>query len=120
MIELKKLIFVWYIRKTAQFNIGGPLQPLPLLPGAPQPMQPNAPEPPPNQQLEEENIEQPQLEPKQPQIAIPLPPLHDNCHCEVKTLPGGRQVWEANYKACDRCIQLRDMFNSVQSEMFGV
>jgi len=54
-----------------------------------------------------------------PDMQFPMPPLHDNCHCEVVTMPGGRQIWKANEGACNDCLAIRDAFNAAQAAQFG-
>jgi hypothetical protein len=48
------------------------------------------------------------------------PPLHDRCHCRVKTLPGGRQIWETSNNACPDCKQAGELFNAHQASIFGI
>jgi hypothetical protein len=50
---------------------------------------------------------------------VPNPPLHDGCHCEIITMPGGRRIWRANSGSCEDCLKARDTFNQWQSSLFG-
>lgn len=67
--------------------------------------------------LEEDNeFEKPIDQTNQP---VPNPPVHDFCHCEVITMPGGRRIWRANEGACNDCLNARDTFNQWQMSLFG-
>ena len=59
----------------------------------------------------------------EPQTPRPLqfsaPTIHERCHCIVKSLPGGRQVWRANENACGQCLTARDEFNQAQDALFS-
>ena len=73
---------------------------------------------------EPEEIPQPE-QPQQPQPLKPLPtqsvpPLHDNCHCKIETMPGGRQIWQFSEKCCNLCKQQAHKFNSTQFMSFGI
>ena len=52
-------------------------------------------------------------------VGGPMPPLHEHCHCEIKTMPGGRKIWKSNGRCCQQCDQARDSFNQSQAQMFG-
>ena len=100
--------------------------------------QPTQPDPHPNQQENlPQNIQQNQpvqktidpdvqnsqtLEPlkvkqNQPtQTNMPSPPIHENCHCEIVTMPGGNQIWRAGNKPCVDCANARDIFNTQNSQ----
>lgn len=43
-----------------------------------------------------------------------FPPLHEFCHCEISTLPSGRQIWRLGNgeRHCQECVTNRDIFNS--------
>jgi hypothetical protein len=53
------------------------------------------------------------------QQTVPNPPVHEFCHCEIITMPGGRRIWKANSNACSQCLQARDTFNQWQASLFG-
>ena len=42
-----------------------------------------------------------------------VPPLHEFCHCEINTLPSGRQIWKLGNGEmhCSECVMNRDLFN---------
>ena len=52
------------------------------------------------------------------QVQLPanfkFPPLHEFCHCEISTLPSGRQIWKLGNgeRHCPECVMNRDIFNS--------
>lgn len=75
------------------------------------------PEPTPLDVEKEEDVEQePSETTPQP---VPNPPIHEFCHCEVVTMPGGRRIWRANSGACQQCLDARDQFNDWQNSIFG-
>jgi hypothetical protein len=49
-----------------------------------------------------------------------MPPIHDNCHCYIETLPGGRKIWQFGDKCCDQCKNLALQFNKTQFYSFGI
>ena len=67
------------------------------------------------------SIEEPPAQSVKPEPINPTgvkPPLHDRCHCTIKTLPSGRQIWQSNSDSCDQCIRTRDAFNEAQNKLF--
>lgn len=67
----------------------------------------------------EEVAPEPEPEPDQSTQPVPNPPIHEFCHCEIITMPGGRRIWRANEGACSDCINARDTFNQWQLSLFG-
>ena len=67
---------------------------------------------------EDEELEPGQEQPTTPQ-PVPNPPIHEFCHCEIMTMPGGRRIWRANSGACQQCLDARDQFNDWQNSIFG-
>ena len=61
----------------------------------------------------------PEQEPDQSTQPVPNPPIHEGCHCEIITMPGGRRIWRANEGACSDCINTRNTFNQWQLSLFG-
>jgi hypothetical protein len=67
----------------------------------------------------EENIEKIDSDPT---VLLALPPLHDNCRCEVKTLPilsvpgvrDGRRVWRRSEDCCEKCEASANEFNDAE------
>ena len=51
---------------------------------------------------------------------MPQPPIHENCHCEIVTMPGGNQIWKAGSKPCVDCANARNVFNSQQSQASNI
>ncbi len=57
-----------------------------------------------------------------PTVMMQLPPLHDNCHCEVITLPvlsapgvrDGRRVWKRSENCCEKCEASAIEFNRAE------
>lgn len=57
-----------------------------------------------------------------PTINMKLPPLHDNCHCYIETLPilsqtninDGRRVWKRSEQCCPVCEQSAVAFNQAE------
>jgi hypothetical protein len=97
-------------------------QPEVVEPGHPEMAEP---EPVPSMPEEPEQTEtEPEPQSVQPQPSRtwtgPNPPIHEHCHCEIKTLPGGRQVWRTNETACTQCQMLRDQFNQMQDVLHPV
>ena len=70
---------------------------------------------------EPEQLEEPEVEPREVDLQqpVPNPPIHEFCHCEIITMPGGRKIWRANSGACAQCLDARDKFNQWQSDLFG-
>ncbi len=100
-------------------NVVGPAMPTPQMPHIPQP--PSAPVTPevPNQpQQIPVGTELPPL--MAAEASLPEPPVHDNCHCSVKTMPGGRRIWEFSNNACPLCRQMGEAFNAQQAAIFGI
>jgi len=66
-----------------------------------------------------------EIEPEEPEEIdqsaqpVPNPPIHEFCHCEIITMPGGRRIWRANDGACNDCLTARDTFNQWQLSLFG-
>ena len=60
------------------------------------------------------------MPPELPQDIFPEPPLHDRCHCKIKTMPGGRKIWEFSENACQQCRQIGEAFNAYQASIFGI
>lgn len=67
----------------------------------------------------EEIAPEPEPEPDQSTQPVPNPPIHEFCHCEIITMPGGRRIWRANEGACSDCINARNTFNQWQLSLFG-
>jgi hypothetical protein len=119
---------MWYrgakIVVAQGLNVVGPAMPTPEMPMIPAPA-PMAPAPgmaPPNVQESPSDIPLgaalPPLE--SAQNPFPEPPLHDRCHCRIKTMPGGRKIWEFSANACPTCRQVGEAFNAYQASLFGV
>jgi hypothetical protein len=57
-----------------------------------------------------------------PTAGLRLPPLHNNCRCQVKTLPvlsqpgirDGRRVWERSEFCCEICRLSAEAFNAAE------
>lgn len=57
-----------------------------------------------------------------PTVLLALPPLHDNCRCEVHTLPilstpgirDGRRVWRKSEDCCEKCEASAIEFNKAE------
>ncbi len=57
-----------------------------------------------------------------PTVLLALPPLHDNCRCEVHTLPilstpgirDGRRVWRKSEDCCEKCEASAIEFNQAE------
>lgn len=100
-------------------NVVGPAMPTPQMPNIPQAP---APQPPPQQAPAPQEIpigaELPPL--AAAENAFPEPPVHDNCHCSIKTMPGGRRIWEFSHNACTMCRQMGEAFNAQQASIFGI
>ncbi len=87
---------------------------------------------------EEEEIEEPVITPDPPagvqnEIVPPkqdptanwpaswLPPtVHDNCRCVIRTMPGGRKIWEKSDTCCEVCANKARIFNIIQNKLYGV
>lgn len=83
---------MWY-RNSQALNIVGPVAPTPgLEQSVPLTTEPIAP-------------------PNTPQQPLPIPPLHERCHCKIETMLDGSQIWKTWEKACPICQQARDTFN---------
>lgn len=57
-----------------------------------------------------------------PTVGIKLPPLHNNCHCVIETLPilsipgvrDGRRVWRRSENCCPVCERSSIAFNEAE------
>lgn len=57
-----------------------------------------------------------------PTALIQLPPLHDRCHCVIKTLPilstpgirDGKRVWQKSDNCCPKCHETALRFNEAE------
>ena len=57
-----------------------------------------------------------------PTALLQLPPLHNNCHCVVETLPflsqpgmnDGRRVWKKSENCCEKCEMSAIEFNNAE------
>lgn len=57
-----------------------------------------------------------------PTVLLALPPLHDNCRCEIHTLPilsvpgirDGRRVWRKSEDCCEKCESSAIEFNNAE------
>lgn len=57
-----------------------------------------------------------------PTVGIKLPPLHNNCHCVIETLPilsipgvrDGRRVWRRSENCCPVCERSAIAFNEAE------
>ncbi len=57
-----------------------------------------------------------------PTVLLALPPLHDNCRCQVHTLPilsspgirDGRRVWRKSEDCCEKCEASAIEFNQAE------
>jgi hypothetical protein len=49
------------------------------------------------------------------------PPVHEYCHCEIKTMPSGRQVWRLGNgeNHCQQCVTNMQIFNQANQEAYG-
>jgi hypothetical protein len=49
------------------------------------------------------------------------PPVHEFCHCEIITLPGGRQVWRLGNgeNHCEQCRANMQIFNQANQQAYG-
>ena len=49
------------------------------------------------------------------------PPVHEFCHCEIITLPGGRQVWRLGNgeNHCEQCRANMQIFNQANQQSYG-
>ena len=49
------------------------------------------------------------------------PPVHEFCHCEIITLPGGRQVWRLGNgeNHCEQCRASMQIFNQANQQSYG-
>jgi hypothetical protein len=67
----------------------------------------------------EENVEKIESDPT---VLLALPPLHDNCRCEINTLPilsvpgvrDGRRVWRRSEDCCEKCEASANEFNNAE------
>jgi len=57
---------------------------------------------------------------KNPSDIGSVPPVHDGCHCQIETLPGGRKIWKFTNHCCGLCRSLGENFNRNQSKIFGI
>ena len=50
-----------------------------------------------------------------------VPPVHEFCHCTIKTLPSGQQIWELGNgeNHCAECVNLRQIFNSLNEKAYN-
>lgn len=50
-----------------------------------------------------------------------VPPVHEYCHCNIKTLPSGQQIWELGNgeNHCSECVNLRQIFNSLNEVAYN-
>jgi hypothetical protein len=46
--------------------------------------------------------------------------VHDRCRCVIKTMPGGRKIWEKSNVCCDECEYKARIFNLIQNKLYGV
>ncbi len=51
---------------------------------------------------------------------FPLPGQHEHCHCSIKTMPGGRRIWDFSDNACEECKNNARIFNSMQAQTYGI
>ena len=59
-----------------------------------------------------------------PTAGIKLPPLHNNCHCVIETLPvltvpgvkDGRRVWRRSENCCPVCERSAIAFNEAETQ----
>ncbi len=98
---------MWY-RNAQALNIVSPIY-----------GQPGAPAAPPPQQFPNAGDTMQQVPQQVPESAQPDIRLHQNCHCEIKTFLGGRQVWRTGNDPCEECQKARDAFNTSQEQIFG-
>ena len=57
-----------------------------------------------------------------PTVMMQLPPLHDNCHCRIETMPilsvpgvkDGRRVWKRSENCCPKCEASANEFNRAE------
>jgi hypothetical protein len=49
------------------------------------------------------------------------PPVHEFCHCEINTMPGGRQVWRLGNgeNHCQQCVANMQIFNQANQQAYG-
>lgn len=49
------------------------------------------------------------------------PPIHEFCHCEIVTMPGGRQVWRLGNgeNHCNECVENMRIFNAANQDAYG-
>ena len=49
------------------------------------------------------------------------PPVHEFCHCEIVTMPGGRQVWRLGngQNHCQTCVENMRIFNAANQDAYG-
>jgi hypothetical protein len=114
---------MWYrnskIIVAQGLNVVGPAMPTPQMPNIPaQPIAPNPQVAPQAPQGVPIGAELPPLQAAE--NTIPEPPVHDNCHCSIKTMPGGRRIWEFSNNACNLCRQMGEAFNAQQASIFGI
>lgn len=51
---------------------------------------------------------------------FPMPGQHEHCHCSIKTMPGGRRIWDFSENACDECKNNAQIFNGLQAKEYGI
>jgi len=59
-----------------------------------------------------------------PTVMLALPPLHDNCRCQIHTLPilstpgirDGRRVWRRSEQCCEKCEASAVEFNNAEMQ----
>lgn len=57
-----------------------------------------------------------------PTAMMKLPPLHNNCHCYIETMPilsqlnvqDGRRIWQKAENCCPACLQSSIAFNKAE------
>ena len=49
------------------------------------------------------------------------PPVHEFCHCEINTMPGGRQVLRLGNgeNHCQQCVANMQIFNQANQQAYG-
>jgi len=51
---------------------------------------------------------------------FPMPGQHEHCHCSIKTMPGGRRIWDFSENACTECKNNAQIFNRLQAQEYGI
>jgi hypothetical protein len=65
--------------------------------------------------VQPEPAPEPEPEPEAPEYdQAYLPPLHDNCRCQIVNMSDGTQHWYVNGDACETCLEYAHQFNSSQ------